>query len=202
MEFLFDTETTGIPRAKANPDDPPNAKKRRGFPRAEDLEAYDSARLVSIAWVVLDAAQNVIQQEYYVVRPDGFEIPESSTRIHGISQEHAMTYGMPLGVVLNRAHAALARAYNLIAYNVGFDVNVLRSEAIRANHSPLVSAIDSKKQTCAMLMSQTHMAAPFWPKLADAYRYVFQRPIEDAHNAMGDVISTYKLYKAIQRPSV
>ena len=193
MEFVFDIETTGLPNFKTK-------KRTEKYPSPADIDAYDSARIVSIAWLLIKKdTKEIVQQEYYVVKCDNFTIPESSTKIHGITTEFASENGIEIKEVFERLGDCLEKTNKIVSYNIGFDYNVLKSELIRYNENEKVELLDSKFQLCVMLLSQDHMAAPFYPKLSDSYSFVFHKPISDAHNAMGDTLSCYKLYKALAR---
>ncbi len=60
--------------------------------RYQCLPAYDTCRLVGVAWQVLGPppGMEVLGKGVAVVRPDGFDIPEDVVAIHGISTERAM----------------------------------------------------------------------------------------------------------------
>jgi DNA polymerase III epsilon subunit-like protein len=151
-----------------------------------------------MAWALVSPEGKIMQQEYYMLTQEG-EIPAAATKIHGITTEEATKYGYSVAEIVPRLMAALKRCQKLVAYNIAFDYNVLKSTLIRHGHTDAIEEFDKKDRVCVMLLAQDHMAAPFWPKLGDAYRYVFNRPIQDAHNAMGDVISAHKLYLAIKK---
>ncbi len=177
LEFVFDLETSGLP-------------KRKHF--------YDDVRIVTIAWILIDAKdKNIISQEYYVIKPDGFDIPEDSILIHGITNEFAKTHGVEISIMFERLYKAIKSCQTIISYNINFDYNVLKSSLIYYEQFDLLEEIMKKTQVCAMLMAQVHMQSPFYPKLSEAYHYVLRKKITDAHNALGDTISCYKLYKAL-----
>ena len=192
MELIFDIETTGLPTFG-------NSKRKRGdsFPDPSNFVAYDTSRIVSICWIIIDKNSSICQQEYYVIKPDNFDIPIEATNIHGISQEYAIENGIDIKVALQRFLDALKRINNIIAYNIEFDYHVVKSELMRNAYD--CSELENKVQKCAMLMAQQYMNSRFYPKLGDAYRYIFKRPIVDAHNAIGDVMSCYKCYLEISK---
>ncbi len=191
MEFIFDIETSGLPYS-------PALKRKRGYPSPDDLKAYDTARIVSIAWIIIDPiTKEIIQQEYYLVNPD-FEIPEEATKIHNISTEFAKTNGIDIMQIYDALHKALKRVETILSYNLAFDYNVLKSSLIRHDKNEILSELDKKNQQCIMLLSQQCRNITYYPRLADMHKYVFNAPIQDAHNAMGDVISCYKIYKKLK----
>jgi len=69
MYIIFDTETTGLPRNYNAP--------------MEDLDNWP--RLVQLAWQLHDAKGNLLANNNYIVRPEGFTIPYNAEKVHGIS---------------------------------------------------------------------------------------------------------------------
>lgn len=85
--ILIDSETTELP------------ERRKG---GEVLQP----RLVSFAWASWDSASLSFDDNYDVVRPDGFAIPDDATAIHGISTEDALQTGVPIDEVFGKLRAA------------------------------------------------------------------------------------------------
>jgi DNA polymerase III epsilon subunit-like protein len=190
MEFIFDLETCGLPKFVKG--------GKRKYPSPDELDAYAPARVVSCCWMIIDReTKDIVQQEYYIVSPDGFEIPKEASAIHGISTDFAIKVGVPFSFVVERLKVALGRVDRIIAYNIAFDYHVLKSELIRYKFADVVSMLDSKQQRCAMIMAQGVVKGQFYPKLGDTFRFLFNQNIQDAHNAMGDVMSCYKCYKEL-----
>jgi DNA polymerase III epsilon subunit-like protein len=72
--LIFDTETTGLPKARL-----PSSRGPNNWPH-----------IVSISWVILDAHTNkVVDIRSFVIKPRNWTIPEDSIKIHGITQEKA-----------------------------------------------------------------------------------------------------------------
>ena len=77
--IFIDTETTGRPRCwNASPHDTDN------WPR-----------LVQIAWAIYDADGRPMGTTSFIVKPNGFAIPDDAQRIHGISTARAMALPPP-----------------------------------------------------------------------------------------------------------
>jgi DNA polymerase III epsilon subunit-like protein len=88
MYLVFDTETTGIPR---NHDAP-----------ASDIGNWP--RLVQIVWLIADAEGHELRRQAFIVRPEGFVIPDSAVRVHGIDTCQswpAAPEGLPAGGALS-----------------------------------------------------------------------------------------------------
>ena len=76
MNFVFDTETTGLPARKSYDD----------YYAPENLEKYDKSRIVSIAWILFSGPR-IISKNYFVIRPEGFLIGRS-IKSYGNSRDH------------------------------------------------------------------------------------------------------------------
>lgn len=185
MNLIFDIETTGLPKTKiANP---------------ENLELYDSARIVSIAWIIINKNKEIVQQEYYIIKPDNFIIPDIATKIHNISTEFALEYGIEINEMFNRIEKVLEKIESILSYNINFDYNVLKSELIRYNKNNIIEKLDKNNKNCIMKMSQNYMSLKYYPKLCNAYKYIFKEEINNAHNALDDTINCYKIYKFLEQ---
>lgn len=189
MEFIFDIETTGLPQFQ-------NKKRKRGYPPPDDLEAYKTARIVSICWILVDKNE-ITDQCYFMIKPDDFEIPKEATNIHKISNEIAQN-GVDIEVMFDALSKALEKVNTILSYNIDFDYNTLKSSLFRYNKMDIINTLDEKKQTCIMKIAQQYMDCPFYPKLSDAYRYIFHVPLKNAHHAVDDVMNCYKIYKHIK----
>ena len=80
MYLFFDTETTGLPKNWKAP--------------ITDLNNWP--RMVQLAWLLYDNSGTLLNKEAYIIRPDGFTIPEESCRVHGITTQRALDEGVPL----------------------------------------------------------------------------------------------------------
>jgi DNA polymerase III epsilon subunit-like protein len=112
MYLFFDTETTGLPVSwKAPPSDVDN------WPR-----------VVQLAWAAFDVRGRKAGARSYVIRPDGFKIPKTAERIHGISTTKAKRTGVPVAEALGMFAKALSKASVVVAHNLSFDANVVDAE--------------------------------------------------------------------------
>ena len=116
MYLIFDTETTGLP-------------KKWGAP-VSDLDNWP--RCVQIAWQLHDGLGTCIEHQDFLIRPKDFNIPYDAEKIHGISTDLARQKGVSIDTVLDAFNDALSRATFVVGQNVGFDLNILGSEYLRA----------------------------------------------------------------------
>lgn len=182
MILIYDTETTDRYNFKAPPLDP------------------SQPRMVSLAALGLtDDGKDEIAMLYGIVRPDDFKIDNKSqaARVNGITQEYAMAYGVNgTGLVYSFLRMFL-EARIAIAFNNSFDNAIMISELERRCPDQRYM-FDVNKTRCAMMAASACMKMPnrygyegyAWPKLEEAYAWLFNMKMENAHNAMGDVRST------------
>ena len=96
MYLIFDTETTGLP-------------KRWDAP-ITDTDNWP--RCIQIAWQLHDEMGNCVENQDYLVRADGFNIPFDSEQIHGISTELANEQGIGLQEMLEKFFHYLSQLMN------------------------------------------------------------------------------------------
>ncbi|PRD56364.1 DNA polymerase III subunit alpha [Sphingobacterium gobiense] len=191
MYIIFDTETTGLP-------------KRWDAP-ITDTDNWP--RCIQIAWQLHDEMGNLIEHQDYLIKPDGFNIPYDSEKIHGISTELAEKDGVPLVDVLSKFNAALAKAKFVVGQNIGFDINIMGSEFYRyAVSSPLadMSVLDTCTEVTAELLKLPGGRGGRYklPNLTELHNYLFGVPFAEAHNATADVEATTRCFFELIRQEV
>ena len=184
MNFVFDLETSGLP------------SKRDGKTAPyTDLDAYSTARIVSVSWL-LTQGDRVMEQSYFVVRGD-FSIDPGAQAIHGISYEQMQDEGVPIAEVFEQLGESLAHVHSMIAYNIEFDINVLKSELLRCGVTGTIDTIDTKHHVCCMRKAREYLNKEASPKLSAIHEHLFGAPPKRLHNAMTDAISCFKVYNAM-----
>ena len=190
MFLIFDTETTGLP-------------KRDNAPISE---VDNWPRVVQLAWQLHGETGELLEHHNLMIRPDGFEIPYSAEKVHGISTAMALENGLPIEKVLDRFNDALSQAQYLIGHNIRFDINALGAEFIRAE---LQTGFMNKMQVCTMESTTEHLKLPGGrggrfkpPKLMELYEYLFEERFEEAHNAAADVEATARCFFELLRKKI
>lgn len=187
--LFFDTETTGLPHDY-------------------DALAFDTLnwpRMVQLSWILTDNKGNVLSTHDYIIRPDGYEIPEKSASIHGISTEKAMSEGLPLDSVLAVFVATLDSAEYIVGHNISFDIHVVDAEFFRRGVDVQLS---SKKSYCTMLAGTDYCKLPGryghykWPKLQELHKILFGVEFDGAHNSAADVEATCKCFWEMRRRKI
>ena len=181
--IVFDTETSGLP------------PKHRDPARLED---WHECRLVQLAWMVLNDTDTDRFETYSaVVKPNGFVIPQSSIRIHGITQKQALEEGRDAEEVLKAFQDVLERfpGAALVAHNIEFDISIALTEAKRLNMDKLQALLTNHPQHCTMLTAVGDTRRR-WPKLGDLYKEHYKmEPEGRAHDAMWDVMTCAQIYQ-------
>ena len=190
MFLIFDTETTGLP-------------KRDNAPISE---VDNWPRIVQIAWQMHDESGDLMDHQNVLIKPDGFEIPYSAEKVHGISTEKAQKQGVSLEEGLLRFNKSVDLAGYLIGHNIRFDINALGAEFIR---SGVATEFLEKKQVCTMWSSTDHLKLPGGrggkfkpPKLMELYEYLFDDQFQQAHNAAADVEATARCFFELLRRKI
>ncbi|MFT4753707.1 MAG: DNA polymerase-3 subunit alpha [Salibacteraceae bacterium] len=190
MFLIYDTETTGLPRDWKAP-----------------LTDFDNwPRMVQIAWQIHDEDGALVEVQNFIIKPEGYNIPFVSQKIHGISTDRATKEGMPLDYVLNEFNEALKKADYIIGHNIEFDVNIAACEYLRKEiASPLqeIEAIDTKDEATEYCAIQGGRGGRFkWPTLTELYTKLFQVGFDEAHNASADVEATTRAFLELIRRGV
>ena len=214
--FIFDTETTGIPTKK------PNTKwgTRDEYFDYYNHDAYNQSRIVSIAWYYTNnfsqQSLDISKVDYYIRKPDTFtEI--NNSHIHNITYDMAISQGLDIQIILEQHNLEqhLLECEYIIAHNVMFDIHILLNELHRINKTNIITHIlhllDTKqcicsgeigKPICKLEFANSKYPKRFkinykMPKLSEFYKIVFNKEMENAHNAKGDVQALVEILSKI-----
>ena len=172
--IFFDTETTGFIKYGSRSDHP------------------DQPHLVQLAAVLYDLElKKVVQSIDLIVKPEGWEIPEAATNVHGISTEYASEVGISeegvIGTFIEFCHKQ-----KRVAYNTPFDKRIIRI-AVKRYLPTLVDMWNDAEYDCAMKQAREVIGGKNC-KLAEAYHYFTGEKLENAHTAMADTLACMEVY--------
>lgn len=182
--LAIDTETSGIPVNHLPPSDPAQP------------------RIVQFAAVLLDADRREMTAVKMLINP-GVSIPKEATRVHGIDDATAATFGVNERAAVGLFMRLCAVADVLIGHNLSFDIRMLQMAATRAKSSiTLPSLIRCTCEASAPIvnlpptqrMLDAGINRPKSPKLEEAYRALLGREMDGAHDAMADVRACIEIY--------
>jgi DNA polymerase III epsilon subunit-like protein len=188
MYLFFDTETTGLPKDW----------------RAPQSDLKNWPRLVQIAWLQYDVGGTRIAERNYIIRPEGFTIPEEASRIHGISTERAMREGVDLKKVLEEFSGFIDVSGSVIAHNMDFDEKVIGAEFLRIG---IKNSLMKTGRICTMKESTDYCKIPGrygfkWPKLSELHMILFSREFEEVHDASVDIAVCAKCFWELKKRGV
>ncbi|MBI4044770.1 MAG: 3'-5' exonuclease [Candidatus Diapherotrites archaeon] len=180
MYLFFDTETTGLPKSWSAP--------------VSDLSNWP--RLVQIAWLQCDNSGKEMSKQSYIIKPENFKIPPDTVKVHGISNEKANKFGIPLKRALSEFSAILGNSKLLVAHNMNFDEKVVGSELIRTKINNNLFSI-TKICTMHSTTDFCKILGPYgykWPTLMELHHKLFNTSFDDAHDALSDVSACAKCF--------
>lgn len=190
MFLIFDTETTGLPKNYNAP-----------------LSDFDNwPRMVQLAWQLHDEKGRLLEVENYIIKPEGYTIPYSAEKIHGISTEKALSDGKELEWVLKRFNQTLSGTKFLVGHNVEFDISIVGAEYLRKKvNTPFlkIEKVDTKEESTNFCALPGGRGGKYkWPNLSELHRKLFNVGFEEAHNASADVVATTRCFLELVRLEV
>ena len=190
MYLIFDTETTGLP-------------KRYDAP-ISDVDNWP--RCVQIAWQLHGPMGELLEHQEFLVQPDGYDIPYDAEKVHGISTALAAQQGKPLVDVLDAFQAVLDKTKFVVGQNVGFDINIIGAEFLRAGREEPLSVLPvldtCTEASAALCQIPGGRGGKFkLPTLTELHAFLFDTPFDEAHNASADVEATARCFFELVRTS-
>ena len=192
MSLIFDTETNGLPVCRYYSD----------FPVYTDLSKYNNARIVQISYIITDCFYNKLEENDFIIKADNFKITNS--QFHGITDEISAEKGIFFSKFVEIFNNSLDFVDSIIAHNLNFDINVLRSELYRYGYLDIIIKLDSKKFICTMVSTKNLVRAKFKsgtgikdPSLKELYEFVIGKPITNQHNSEYDTLNLWNVVKTL-----
>jgi len=188
MYLIFDTETTGLPKKWKSP--------------VSDIDNWP--RCVQIAWQLHDDLGNCLENKDYLIKPENYNIPYDSEKIHGISTELALHEGVDLIEVLNEFNLAAKKSKFIVGHNVNFDLNIIGCEFFRKNIENEITnlkVLDTcYEKTASLCKIPGGRGGKFkFPTLTELHYYLFSKQFAEAHNATADVEATSRCFLELIR---
>ena len=184
----YDTETTGLPDWK-NPSD-----------------SHHQPHLVQLAAILADEdTGKVISTLDLIIQPDGWEIPQEVTDIHGITNEIANEVGVnemdAVALFLQMVGSA-----KRLAHNRTFDLRIIRIATKRYFPENVQEKwAEKENHDCTMMMAKPIMQMEpkgrygyKSPKLSEAYQHFMGKELQDAHSAIADARACLDIYFAMK----
>lgn len=187
MYLIFDTETTGLP-------------KNFNVPLTD---SDNWPRMVQIAWQLHDDDGNLVENQDYIIKPEGYDIPFNAARIHGITTKMAHEQGRDLKVVLEEFAEVLKRTTVAAGHNIEFDYNIVGAEFLRKS---MANALEEVPSADTMILGTDYCQLGGGkngkyksPKLEELYEKLYGNKFDEAHNAAADVNATAQVFFEMMR---
>jgi DNA polymerase III epsilon subunit-like protein len=163
-------------------------------------------KLVQLAYSLYDENYNRIDNFCSLIKPSGFQIPEESIKKHGITTERALTEGKDLKEVLERFLPSLKKATHIVAHNIKFDINIMKTELKEMNMYDKSNFNHDWCCTCTDRQITTYCGIPSpykqgykWPKLEELHMKLFGILNENAHTADGDLATLERCFFELKK---
>lgn len=185
--LFFDTESTGVPERSANWD--------------TDFDKFP--HIVQMAWM------HGCKVESHIIRPEGWEIPQETVEIHGITTEYAMEHGEPFAAVVDMFIQDCHEAELVCAHNIYFDTSLIKANILRELGKEYYDAndvenalwkgkrIDTMRSTMKWVDARMADGRLKFPNLSELYSRCFPGETFPAHNALEDVKAIAKCLPVI-----
>lgn len=175
--LTFDCETTGLPAKGAK----------------WDVDFAEFPNIVQLAWSVNE------KERSYIIKPDGWEIPEASIEVHGITAERANAEGVPFADIIDEFLEDCKKARLLVGHNIYFDTSIVKAMILRIMGRKYYDAkaeealfkgkrIDTMMKTIKFVGVLYSNGRPGkYPKLEELYSKLFPGETFPAHDALEDI---------------
>lgn len=185
--LFFDTETTGIPERSWNWD--------------TDFDKYP--HIVQMAWL------HGCKVETHIIRPDGWEIPQETVDVHGITTEYALEHGEPFASVVDMFIQDCHDAGLICGHNIHFDTSIIKANILRELGREYYDAndvenalykgkrIDTMRPTMKWVDARMANGRLKFPNLSELYSRCFPGETFPAHDALEDVKAVAKCLPVI-----
>ena len=180
--LVLDTETTGL------------------LPKRAD-EEYP--HIVQISMRTYDTRTRAKKSTNIIVNPT-IDIPESSTKIHGITNERARNEGISPTDALTLLALEVDNADVLVCHNLDYDTKVVAKELERHGFVNVLKkpkmeqycTMKSSKTLCNVIAYNKRTGKPYvkYPTLSELYQKLFGADVEGLHDAHMDTAVTLRCY--------
>jgi DNA polymerase III subunit epsilon len=187
--LVFDIETTGLPIRKDYDQ----------YHDYKELIHYQGSRVVQLGCILYSNEGDILEEKEWIFKPDGYIIPEESTKIHGITTEKALETFTPVTDIVDEWKQMFNQAKVLVAHNASFDKNILASEFYRQGYEEVAKSLADSDMFCTMDKGKkiTKLRGKHgykFPKLSELYQKLFDEGIEAQHTAKADAKACGRCY--------
>ena len=203
--LLFDTETTGLPQTKII-----NQEMTGKWPH-----------IVQFSFIIFDTElDQICETKDFIIKLD-IEIPEESTKIHGITNEISRNKGINIENVLNVFFYYLREVDLLVCHNVSFDINMIHIELLRiinnkkypqahikaykldlhllTNYKNIFCTLQESIDLCNIkALDKFGREYAKFPKLSELHYKLFNTIPNNLHNSFIDILVTLRCFMELK----
>ncbi len=169
--------------------------------KAPFSDTFSWPRMVHLSWITLDEDLNPVDNQDYIITPEGFTIDSEIEKRCKIDAEDILNKSVPLAEALHAFEFGLQNVEYVGAHNLNFNENVLAAEYLRKgiNHG-----LFRKTRFCLMQESTFFCKLPSktggykWPTLSELHSIIFKKAYSPPNNARADVIAATRCFKALK----
>lgn len=193
MALFIDTETNGLPDTKGL------NLKWGTYPYYKSTNRYNDARVIQFSFMLTDEKINELELNDFIIKKEDFDINNSN--FHGITNEISLKEGVDFDTAIDKFYDLLKSVTHIVAHNILFDINVIKSELYRRDKYDIIQEIDKKKLLCTMshtkdiIKIKNKYGKNKNPSLKELYYFTFNKEIDNQHNSKYDVINMHSSIK-------
>jgi len=197
--IIFDTETTGLPKNR----------------NTSVTETESWPYIVQFSYIIYDMTTKTLEKvsDSIICLDDSMEIPEESSKIHGITKTLSLEKGVPIKIAIDEFMEDIKQCEMLIAHNMEFDMNMVIVEMIRLNkqneewqelNSINYERIMKIEKYCTMketerkcnikAISKAGKEYTKYPTLAELHTHLFKTHAKNLHNSLNDILICFRCY--------
>ena len=147
--------------------------------------------------------------ESHIIRPTGWEIPDDTVAVHGITTEYAMEHGESFVFVIDRFIAFALKAGLICGHNIHFDTGIVKANILRElgheyyDANDVETALFKGKRIDTMRSTMKWVDARFasgrlkFPNLGELYARCFPGETFPAHDALEDCKAVARCFPVI-----
>lgn len=157
-------------------------------------------RMIHISWIILDKDLKPVDNQNFIIEPEGYEVTEDVSQYVKLDQEDIKARSIKLESALQAFEFALEETDYVLAHNLNVNECVLAAEYLRKS---IDHSLFKKERFCLMQESTHYCKIPSktggfkWPTLSELHAIIFSKAYSPPNNARADVIAATRCFKAL-----
>ncbi|MDF2506349.1 MAG: polC1 [Microbacterium sp.] len=166
----------------------------------------DTARIVTAYLGILSPDGVIVREQEWMVRPDGWTIPEEAAAIHGVSTEEALANGRPAVEVISEIAAIIAAECGqghlpLVGQNLQYDLTLLDRELRRHGLGTIEALLQGVVVLDSLVLDKEidryRRGKRILTSMAEHYGVTLTE--DEAHGARADAVAAGRIIQAMTR---